>query len=111
MLCNLRERQTPRVKVHLLCKTKTESNCPQQHQSEKQRPEFLPHFKVLAFGALRSLACSWLLPISGSLLEATGHVDAKATWPMERRTCINLIQVLSSEQRAREPSFVPLGLF
>ena len=54
--------------------------CPRQGQGKSQCPEFLLHFKVQSFGAHRqllsslshypgSLACSWLLSISGPLLE------------------------------------------
>ena len=92
MLCDLGEWQTPYHKAHLLCKTHTQSNHPQQDQNKSQCPEFLLHCKVPSFEARRqmlsshpgSLVCSQLLPISGSLLEAMGHIAAKATWPMER---------------------------
>ena len=46
------------------------------------------------------------------LLEAVGHVTAKATWPMERTgQCIFQVQVPISKQRARKCVFVPLGLY
>ena len=91
MLCDLGEWQTPYHKAHLLCKTHTQSNHPQQDQNKSQCPEFLLHLKVPSFGVCRqllsghpgSLACSQLLPISGSVLEpacgasaAVGHASS-----------------------------------
>ena len=85
VLHDLGEWQTSYLRAHLLHKSKTKSNHPQQDQDKGQYQEFLLHFMAPSFGVHRHLLCGHpgsltryqLLSIADSFPEVMGHSAAR----------------------------------